>query len=394
MPYFDDGKMKILLRILTDKGFLFVYYLLLVFIITLQQFLVHKYGNFIIFKDSNLHMLFHTDLYKLYPETKQDLFKYSPTFAWFFGVFRLLPEFPGFLIWQLLNAFILFIAIRSVPGMDDRAKGFILLAVSIELATSLGNSQSNGLVAGLLVTGFVMFENKQFLWGTLFIVCTVFIKVFGIAALVILFFYPEKKKIILYSLAWGLIMLLLPLSLVTPSYLAECYRSWFNSLGSDYARSAGTSVAGLLQSWTGMEVNKPLILMAGLVFLLLPLWVRRKSYDFSFRIRYFASLMIWIIIFNHKAESPSYIIAMTGIAIWFFSEEKKIVNIILFTLAMVTVSLTPMDIFPGTFRDNFLQPYCIKALLPVLIWFKVTRDMLMGKKKPGPLDPATSANIK
>ena len=386
--------MKILLRVLTDKRLLFTYYLLLVLIITLQQFLVHKYGNYIIFENSNLHLLSGTDLYKLYPETKQDLFKYSPTFAWFFGVFRLLPDFPGFLGWQLLNTFLFFAAIWSMPGLDLKAKGFMLVVLSIELATSLLNAQSNGLIAGLLVTGFVMFEKKQFFWGTLFIICTVFIKVFGIAALVMLFFYPEKKKIILYSLAWGLIMLLLPLSLVTPSYLVECYRSWISALGSDYTRSAGTSVAGLLQSWMGMEVNKPLILITGLIFLLLPLWVRRKKYDFSFRIRYFASLMIWIIIFNHKAESPSYIIAMTGIAIWFFSEEKKLVNMILFTLAMVTVSLTPMDIFPATFRDNFLQPYCIKALLPALIWIKVTIDMLKGNKKPATLGQSISANIK
>jgi len=199
-------------------------------------------------------------------------------------------------------------------------------------------------------------------------------------ALVMLFFYPEKKKIILYSLAWGLIMILLPLTLVTPSYLADCYRSWWLSLGSDYSMSAGTSIVGLLHSWSGIKVSKPIIQAAGLVFMFLPLWVRRKGYDFSFRIIYFASLMIWIIIFNHRAESPSYIIAMTGIALWFFYSGRNIVDIILFALAIVCVSLTPTDIFPESFRDNFLEPYCVKALLPILIWIKITIDLLRGKE--------------
>jgi len=372
--------MKKIPDFLTDKRFLFVYYFLLVFAISLQQFLVHKYGNYIIFKNSNFHMLFSMDLYKLYPETKQDMFKYSPTFAWFFGLFRFFPGFSGFFIWQLLNTFLLFAAIRSIPGLDIRTKGFILLIISIELASSLGNSQSNGLIAGLLVLGLVMFEKKHFFLGTFFIVCTVFIKLFGIVALVMLFFYPEKKKIILYSLAWGLIMILLPLTLVTPSYLADCYRSWWLSLGSDYSMSAGTSIVGLLHSWSGIKVSKPIIQAAGLVFMFLPLWVRRKGYDFSFRIIYFTSLMIWIIIFNHRAESPSYIIAMTGIALWFFYSGRNIVDIILFALAIVCVSLTPTDIFPESFRDNFLEPYCVKALLPILIWIKITIDLLRGKE--------------
>ena len=89
---------------------------------------------------------------------------------------------------------------------------------------------------------------------------------------------------------------------------------------------------------------------------------------------------MWIIIFNHKAESPSYIIAMTGIALWFFYSGRNIVNIILFALAIVAVSFTPTDIFPESFRDNFLEPYCVKALLPILIWIKITIDLLRGKE--------------
>jgi hypothetical protein len=262
-----------------------------------------------------------------------------------------------------------------------------LLAISIELATSISNSQSNGLLAGLLIMGYAMFEKKLFFLGTFCIVGTVFIKMFGIAALVILLFYPEKKKIIFYSVFWGLIMLILPLAIITPHFFAECFRGWFSILAADYSKSAGLSIMGLLKSWSGMEVNKYIVLITGLIFLLLPLLVHRKYFDFPSRSKYFASVLIWIIIFNYKAESPSYIIAMTGIALWFFSGEKKLPDRILFILAIVLVSLTPTDLFPESFRDNFLQYYCIKALPAILIWIKITADLLTRNGKTNLIIP-------
>ena len=83
-----------------------------------------------------------------------------------------------------------------------------------------------------------------------------------------------------------------------------------------------------------------------LFFLCLPL-VRIKYFsELNFRLVYFSSLLIWLIVFNHRAESSTFVIAVTGIAIWFFTSEKKTVNIILVVMAFVLTSLSPTDLFP------------------------------------------------
>ena len=61
------------------------------------------YNNYVIFKQSFFHLIDHKDLYAPYPDEHWDLYKYSPTFAFFFGIFALLPDSIGVMLWNLLN---------------------------------------------------------------------------------------------------------------------------------------------------------------------------------------------------------------------------------------------------------------------------------------------------
>ena len=45
----------------------------------------------------------------------------------------------------------------------------------------------------------------------------------------------------------------------------------------------------------------------------------RRWGDADFRLRFLCSLLVFLVIFNHRSESPSFVIAMAGIAIWFVS---------------------------------------------------------------------------
>lgn len=86
---------------------------------------------------------------------------------------------------------------------------------------------------------------------------------------------------------------------------------------------------------------------------------------------------MWVVIFNHKAESPTYIIAMTGIAIWFVMSEKNKLNLILFASALILTSISSTDIFPRYLRNEFIRPYTIKALSCILIWLKIIYDLFV-----------------
>src|SRR6185437_6308899 len=115
-----------------------------------------------------------------------------------------------------------------------------------------------------------------------------------------------------------------------------------------------------LKTWFNLELNKLLVLLIGLVLLLLPLIKTNKYKDYSFRLTLLASILIWIVIFNHRAESPTFVIAITGVSIWFFSQVPKKENITLLILAIVFTCLSPTDLFPKYIRQNFLEVYVIK----------------------------------
>lgn len=64
-----------------------------------SEHLYPRYNNYIIFKQSYFHLVEGDNLYQQYPEESWDLYKYSPTFALFFGILAWLPDLPGLILW-------------------------------------------------------------------------------------------------------------------------------------------------------------------------------------------------------------------------------------------------------------------------------------------------------
>ena len=239
--------------------------------------------------------------------------------------------------------------------------------------------QSNALIAGLLVFSFGLLENKKLLIASLCIVLAVFIKLFGVVGFALFLFYPQKWKLALYSLGWTLVMLLIPFIYIDYEQYMSLFASYGHMLTSDPIISNGFSVMGWLNSWFSLNVSNLLVVLTGAGAFLLPLARIRAYKYFSFRYLTLASVLLWIVIFNHKAESPTYIIAMTGVALWFIEGEKSPINIILLVLALVLTSLSSTDIFPTYLRTDFIQPYAIKAFPCILIWMKIIYDMMLIK---------------
>ena len=335
-----------------------------------------QYNNYSIFKASHQHLLSDKDLYVSYPKEHWDLYKYSPTFAAFFGFFANLPDLPGLILWTLLNAFIFYFAIYYLPNLSSKQKGFILLLSLIELVTSLQNQQSNGLMAGLFIFAFGLAERKHFALATLLLVISIYIKLFGLVAYVLFLFYKGKWKVFGYSLLWAFLLFLIPLIFIDLEHYEFLLQRYFKLLQNDPPFSNGYSVQGWLISWFGLDLNNALILLFGAIGLFLP-FVRFKNYKYyAFRLLMLASILIWVVIFNHKAESPTYIIAMAGVMIWFIISPKNKLNSFLFIFAFIFTSLSPTDLFPSSIRLNYVIPFALKALPCILIWLKIIYDML------------------
>ncbi|MHA4808653.1 glycosyltransferase family 87 protein [Flavitalea flava] len=346
------------------------------------------YNNYVIFKYSFFHLEQGKDIYQYFPDDHWDLYKYSPAFALVFGLFSGLPDAIGLPLWNLANSLCLFAGILLLPGLSDKKKSWILLFCLPELLLSIQNTQSNGLMAGLIILAFALAERSKYFLSALCLVFSIYIKLFGVIAFVCYLFYPGRFKLIGWSFFWMVILALLPLVVVDGHQLAFLYKSWLNLLLNDHSASIGLSVMGLLETWAGLSLPKNLVALAGLFLFALPLIHWRKQRDYSYRILYLASVLIWIVIFNHKAESPTFIIAMSGIGVWYFAQSSPnsgSLNKILLILAFFFVSLSVSDLVPSFVRENWVKPYAIKAVLPVIIWFTILYEQLTGRYQAVPI---------
>ena len=337
------------------------------------------YNNYNIFKYSFYHLLDGVSLYQHYLTEYFDLYKYSPAFSLFFGSIVWLPDLPGLMLWNLINVFVLFIGIKSLPGLTDKSKVWLLFFVFFEMVGSLQNSQSNALVVGLIILAFSQLENKKYFWATFFITFSVFIKLFGIVAFALYLFYPRKKKLVLYGFFWTLFFLFIPLIVTSFSELLFQYSEWWAMLASDHSQSLGISIFGMLNSWFNFNISKIYILISGVVIFLIPLIRIKKYSDFNFRLLTLASILIWIIIFNHKAESPTFVIAMSGIGIYLFYDKFTNTKLGLMILSIVFTSLMFQDFIPQSFKNDVIIAFNLKVLPSVIIWFIIIKEMTVGK---------------
>ena len=295
------------------------------------------------------------------------------------GLLAYLPDFLGLLIWNLLNAFVLFFALWKLPFSSDKKRIWAFLFLVIELVTSLQNAQSNGLMAGLIILAFVYLEKKNIAIATLCIVATIFIKIFGIVAFALFLFYPNKLKSALYTLGWILLLGVLPLILISPEQLTFLYKSWGNLLQNDHSNSIGFSVSGWLFTWFGLNL-KTVSLFVGTLLFCVPFIHYKYFNEVRFKLLYLASILLWIVIFNHKAESPTFVIAVTGVAIWFFTQEFNKLNFSFLILALLFTVLAATDLFPKFIRDDYFIPYVVKAIPCIFIWGKITWELIFYSK--------------
>ncbi|MEO6131480.1 MAG: glycosyltransferase family 87 protein [Saprospiraceae bacterium] len=377
---------------ISDRRILLLLFILLSSGASIQSFLLppvkyennikayNKFNNYVIFRQSFYHLTDGKDIYQPFPQEHWDLYKYSPAFSLLFGIFATLPDYIGLIIWNCLNAILFVLAIYYLPKIPNFKKGLILLACLLEMMTSIQNEQSNGLMAGLLILAFGLCERKHFFIAAMCIVLSAYIKLFGIVGMSLFLFYPQKWKLTLYSFFWAIIFFLIPLLVIDFGHLLDLYHSWFQLLSSDHSPSAyGFSVFGWLKTWFHFQPQNIWILITGAFIFLIP-FTRIKMYSaFDFRLLALCSLLIWVVIFNHMAESPTFIIAMGGIAIWFFTRKMTLVNVILFSLAILLTSLSSTDIISHDFRNQFVRPYVLKAFPCILIWIKIIMDMMRAK---------------
>jgi len=331
--------------------------------------------NFAIFRDSFFHLIHHQNIYAPFRATQWDLYRYSPTFALLFAPFALLPYSVGAVLWNLLNAATLFWAVRSAPVLDERRKMLALWFIFLAMLTSIQNAQSNALMAALMIGAWNAQERGKSDFSALFIVLATFIKLFGAFALLPCLLCGNWKRVLRYLAACGALFAVLPLFAVRFEELRILYRDWYATVRAFNQARLGISFMGLLKTWMHLDVPANVVVAAAAVILIVTAVLGRRA-----PILVLASVLIFVTIFNYAAESPTYVIAVSGVALWYFAQARTAANLALLIATFLLAMLSSTDLFPRALRHDLLEPYVVKAVPCILVWIKLQWDLVTRKE--------------
>jgi len=348
-------------------------YVAAVVLVTIQLgVLLGHPGVFFLYRDAFFRLIHGQNLYATTPGYYGYL--YSPTFALLFAPFAIPWPLLGLLLWNAVNAGALYVAVqRLIPGAPAR----LALAIAfLDLLRSLQNSQSNGLVAALVVLAFVALERGRPAGAAAALAVDTAIKLFPLAAVSLGFFQRRPLRFGLALAGAFAVLALLPLLVIPAPLLIQEYWWWLGQTAAG-AVLRGMSVMGILHSWAGLDVPNVAVQAAGTVLLLVPVaWRRERWREYEFRRLFLCSLLVYMVIFNHQAESPSFVIATTGIGIWYATAPRRPWRDALLILTLLVVSVFSLQFVPARLRWEWTREYSLKAFPCLLAWLAMQWELL------------------
>ena len=217
---------------------------------------------------------------------------------------------------------LLFVAVRKLP-IERRGRIFIAWFCANELFTALSMAQFNVAIAALLILAFVLIEEGHEGWAALMIAVGTFVKLYGIVGLAFFFFVRRKGRFLGALAGWSVVLFLLPMLLSSPEYIVGQYGAWAEALtvkndANLFALRQNISLLGMVRKISGRADYSDLwLIVPGLILFALP-YLRLDQYRHrAFRLMFLASVMLFVVLFSTGSESSGYIIALTGVAIWY-----------------------------------------------------------------------------
>lgn len=334
-------------------------------------------GNYKIFVNSFGHLINHKNLYISFNDGL-DLYKYSPTFALFMGLFFWAPDYIGIICWHIFNLLILYIAVKDLEDVNNKL--FLYCFILITSWGSFQVSQVNAMMGGLTYLFSMCLYKRKLNQAAILLAASTFIKIYsGFAIILLILFKEGRSRFLLYYLSYCILLFLLPLIVMNFHQLLQLYFYWGNLLYND-SHSYGLSIIGAYAQLLPMGHYTVIIInLLGLIYMLIIFMIIIKSrVALSKKIIYniISLLMLWMVIFNHKAESQTYILAYIGIAIWFFTNTKN--SVFNYTLVLIVFVINLLsDTRIGSHNVKiYLLSHCIEAIACFPVWLKISSDIL------------------
>ena len=334
-----------------------------------------NYNNFLIFRNVFYHLVHQQPLYIEYPAEYFDVNLYGPVFSLMIAPFAVLPVKLGALLWAMAGAGAIFYAIRQLP-LEKLQQNIILLLCSQELLGASGWFQLNQFIlAGILLTFAFTIRGKDYL-ATFCIILGTLTKFYGIVGLAFFFFSSHPKRFIAGLFLWSVVLFLLPMAISTPAYIVQSYQEWFAALvhkneinQADLRSFQDISAGGFIKRLFKVpQLNDLLVLASGALLFALQYLRLKDRHHPNYRLYLLCSVLLFPVLFSSSSESPTYIIAIPAICIWYVIQTPaRWKNIFLF-FSILLVSFSHSDLLTPWFRSHVAVPYAIKAL-PCLVLY-------------------------
>jgi hypothetical protein len=375
-----------------NKKSITIVWLVASLIAILPKFFRNSYNNYQIYKQVFWHVVHQVPLYTEYPAEYFDKNHYGPIFSIIIAPFALLPDFLGVVLWTIVITAIILYSIHKLPLKELQIVSVLWICFN-EYLIAVQSFQVNAIMVFIIIMSYVFIDQKKDFWSAMLIALGTFIKLYGIVGLAFFFFSKNKSKFILSLLFWSVLFFILPMLISSPHYIVERYVEWYVEL---VHKNDTNAVLGSYQDFSVMGVfrrflndasipNTPFLII-GLLLFGLP-YLRTKSYrNKNFQMLLLSSVLIFTVIFSSGSESPTYIIAFVGVAIWYVIQPKPRSKFILFLLvfALILTSFSHTDLCPTFIIENYVRKYSLKAIPCILIWLVIIYQMLTLKFEATP----------
>ena len=344
-----------------------IYAILVVVVVGKELLTAPHIDNFIIFRNSFEHLIHGKKLYGFYLEEYKSLYNYGPTFAALMCVFWIIPFEVSAFLWNFVMAFVLLWAIWRLP-ITPRAKAFIALVSLNELFTTLLNFQTNPAISACIIFTWLLLDEDKPFWAAAVVSLGVITKIYaGIAGIFILLYLRHFWKFALWGIVWLVIWIAVPLFFTSFPLLVFQYQSWWEALNYHTHRNA-MSAMQMVTFIAGQRIPNPYTMLPALGLLLWTFARYELWQDVRYRLYLLASVLMFIVIFNPAAESPTYIIAFVGMGLWLSQRTLTRGHLALLFFVLIFGSLSTTDIFPPSIRRLYVYEYQLKCVPYILAW--------------------------
>ncbi|HQC05890.1 MAG TPA: glycosyltransferase family 87 protein [Kaistella chaponensis] len=342
-----------------------------------------KYNNYLIFTNVFYNTLHENNIYLHYPDIHFDSNHYGVFFSILIAPFAMLPDWLGMPLWNVANTLVFLFAIHKLPFSNQKKAFFAWLCLQ-EFITAAVSLQFNIALAGLLMLSAIYIYERKETQSAFFIMIGFFVKLYGVAGLSAFFFVKNKIKFIGALIAFGILFIVLPMLLSSSHFGIQSYADWFQSLSE---KNVSNQVLGNRQDFSLMGIVRRVLgdasisnltfLIPGMAVFALP-YLRIKQYqNLPFQLLILSSTLLFIVLFSSGSESPTYIIAVAGVMIWFLIQKEKtpyVIGLLIFVIILTCFSFS--DLFPKFIKENYIIKYSLKALPCCFVWFRVIYELL------------------